>query len=286
MKKVLLFGANGQVGTELRRLLTAPEFTLTSLDRAAVDLTDEAALRQTIRNAAPEIIINAAAYTAVDKAESEPELAYTVNANAPGIMAEECKKLDAFLVHYSSDYVFDGAKRTPYVETDPVAPINVYGQTKLAGEQAIAAAVCRNWILRVAWVYSAHGKNFLLTILRLAREGEPLRIVDDQIGVPTSAALIAEITRAGLLTSREPNGIFHYSPGGRVSWFGFAKEILRQFDMTNVTVEPIRASSYPTPAKRPLYSVLAPDRLRDLLAFGLVTWQEELYKIVSTMKVS
>jgi dTDP-4-dehydrorhamnose reductase len=284
--KVLLVGANGQVGTELRRVLASPEFALTAHDRAAVDLTNEHQLRHSIRSAAPDIVINAAAYTAVDKAESEPELARTVNAIAPGIMAEECTKVGALLIHYSTDYVFDGTKRTPYVETDPVAPINVYGQTKLAGEQAIAAVGCRHWILRVAWVYSAHGKNFLLTVLRLAREGKPLHIVDDQIGVPTSAALIAETTRAGLLNPRRPNGIFHFSPRGQVSWFGFAQEILRQLDLTNVAVEPIPTSGYPTPAKRPSHSVLCSNRLRDLLAVDFGTWQDALHKVVSAMRMS
>ena len=191
--KLLLLGSGGQLGTELSRRLSQSPFTVTAADRDQLDLQDASAITGFVRELAPAIVINAAAYTAVDQAESEPDTANKVNAVAPGVIAEECKRLGAYMVHYSTDYVFDGTKNTPYVETDVPAPLNVYGRTKLGGEKAVTASGVHHLILRVGWVYSPQGKNFLLTILRLIREKKPLRIVNDQIGVPTPAAAIADL---------------------------------------------------------------------------------------------
>ena len=195
--KILLTGRNGQVGWELERAL-APLGEVVATDRSTLDLADPDAIRRVVREVKPEIIVNAAAYTAVDKAESEPELAMRINGFAPGVLAEEAKRLGALLVHYSTDYVFDGEKATPYVEEDEPNPINVYGRTKLAGERAIQASGCRHLILRTSWVYGARGKNFLLAILRKARDAQELRVVADQVGAPTSVELVARSTLAAL----------------------------------------------------------------------------------------
>lgn len=208
--KILLTGANGQLGSELARRLPALG-ELTAADRAALDLAKVEAIRRALREAKPQLVVNCAAYTAVDRAESEPTLAHAVNAVAPAVLAEEARRLGALLVHYSTDYVFDGEKGAPYVEEDPCNPLNVYGRTKLAGEEAVRGSGCRHLVLRASWVYAPRGRNFVRAILRKARAGEPLRVVDDQTGVPTSAAFLAEATmRAlaaggeGLITSPPP----------------------------------------------------------------------------------
>jgi dTDP-4-dehydrorhamnose reductase len=257
--KVLLFGKNGQVGSELVASLPDIGTELIALDRDQADLTKPNQVLSAIRTAKPDVVINAAAYTAVDKAESQPEVAHTINATAVEVMAAECKAQKAFLFHYSTDYVFDGRKRQPYVETDATNPLGVYGASKLAGEHAIQAAGCRYLILRAAWVYSPRGKNFLLTILRLANEKKSLRIVNDQIGVPTSAQAIAELTW-GLLHADTPEGIFHYAPEQPTSWHGFAKEIVKQAAL-HCEVQAISTAEYPTAARRPMYSVLSAAKL-------------------------
>lgn len=273
MKKVLLFGASGQVGNALQERLAAAGVEFVAPPRDAADLTNASSLRKVIAAAEPHVIINAAAYTAVDRAESEPDMAHAANAAAPGVIAEEARRLGALLVHYSTDYVFNGRARAPYRESDPVDPVNVYGRTKLAGERSVIDSGARHLVLRVAWVYSARGRNFYRTVLRLAGEGKPLRVVDDQIGVPTSATAIAQVTIGALNQGLE--GLYHYAPAGETSWFGFARAIVTSKDL-GVPVEPITTADYPTPAQRPPYSVLCADALRHHLPDIGRPWQELL----------
>ena len=225
------------MGWELQRSLAALG-DVVATNRHELDLRDSTAIRRTVREARPDIIVNAAAYTAVDNAESEPDIAMQVNAIAPGILAEEAKRLGALLVHYSTDYVFDGSKKSPYKEEDAPNPLSVYGRTKLDGEQAIAASKCRHLIFRTSWVYSSRGRNFLLTILKAAREKPELRVVDDQFGAPTSSVAIADAT-ARVLQVTGPQGLYHMTAGGRTSWFGFAQAILRNAAIST-PVLPIR----------------------------------------------
>ena len=232
-KKILLFGKVGQVGWELRRTL-APLGQLVCVDYPEVDLTKPDSIRGWIRDAAPDLIINAAAYTAVDKAETETELATKINATAPGIMAEEAKKRGALLVHYSTDYIFDGSKTTPYVEEDAPNPLGAYGRTKLAGDTAIQQVGGRHLIFRLCWVYGSRGGNFMLTMQRLAREREKLKVVRDQIGCPTSSRLIAETTALALAQVHSPDeadrltGAYHLCCAGQTSWHGFASAIIEK----------------------------------------------------------
>ena len=226
---ILLTGKNGQVGFELARTLGSVG-TVHAHDRATLDLANPDALRAACRALKPDLIVNAAAYTAVDKAESEPQLAHAINARAPGVLAEEAKRLGAVLVHYSTDYVFDGTKRTPYVETDPVNPVNEYGRSKLAGEQAIGAVGCKHLIFRTSWVYGPRGKNFLLTMLALAKTREEIRVVDDQHGAPTTSAFLAQSTLQALRSIPSQgvsSGIYHLTAGGETTWCHFAGEIFR-----------------------------------------------------------
>ncbi len=284
MARILLLGANGQVGWELARLYAGED--LLALDRAGADLSHPESLREVVRQARPEVILNAAAYTAVDRAESEPELADRVNHLAPGVLAEEAERLGALLVHYSTDYVFDGTKTTPYVETDEPNPLNVYGATKLAGERAIAAACRRHLILRTSWVYSHRGHNFLLTMLRLGREREVLRVVDDQWGAPTSARALAEATHtamARVLTDEVPAGwagVYHATCAGKTTWDGFARAILegaRQHGPRPwARIESIATAEYPTAAKRPENSSLSTRKLHTLSAMEMPFWQSAL----------
>lgn len=246
-----------------------------ALGREEMNLANSDAIRARIREITPDIIVNAAAYTAVDKAESEPDLAMAINGTAPGIMAEEARRLGALLVHYSTDYVFDGAKTTPYTEEDTPNPLNVYGKTKLAGERAIQASGAPYLILRTSWVYSARGKNFLLTILRLAAERPELKVVGDQQGAPTWARDIAETTARVLDETKERSGLFHLSASGTTSWFSFATEILRISGQA-IPVRSIPSSEYPSPAARPANSVL--DNTKFMTSFGLElpAWQSSL----------
>jgi len=276
--KILLTGRNGQVGYELERAL-APLGEVIALDRARLDLSDPTAIQHVVRDARPEVIVNAAAYTAVDRAESEPALAGAVNAVAPGVFAEEARRCGALLVHYSTDYVFDGEKQTPYVEDDAASPINAYGKTKLEGERAIQASGCRSLILRTSWVYGPRGHNFLKTVLRLARERSELRMVDDQIGAPTSSAAIALAT-VEMLGRTGPEGLFHMTASGETSWRGFAEAIVARNHL-QVRVVGITSQDYPTPARRPRNSLLDNGKLKSAYGLALGSWQHQLDEVVA-----
>jgi len=286
--RILLTGARGQVGWELRRTLSCLG-EVVALDSRSMNLADADAVRQTVREMAPNIIVNPAAYTAVDKAESEPELAHAVNAVAPGVLAEEEARLGALLVHYSTDYVFNGSGSTPWKEDDACDPLNVYGATKRAGERAIQAAGCRHLIFRTSWVYGARGSNFLLTMRRLMRERPELKIVADQIGAPTWCRDLAEATAQVLgqiaspmsaANQAEPWGIYHMTNAGETSWHGFAEAIqaMDEFDETCAPahLRPIPSSDYPTPAKRPLNSRLNNDKLKQTFGISLQDWHAAL----------
>jgi dTDP-4-dehydrorhamnose reductase len=275
--KILLLGRNGQVGWELERTL-APLGELKAFDRAGLDLADTPRLAAAVRALQPEVIVNAAAYTAVDKAESDRDAAFAVNATAPRVLAEEAKRIGALLVHYSTDYVFDGEKRTPYVEDDATNPLNVYGASKLAGEEAIRKSGCRHLILRTSWVYGPRGKNFMLTMLRLARERPELRVVDDQVGAPTSSIEIARATAQVLVRAAPSPGLsdlFHLAARGETSWYGFAQGILARAGIATPIVA-IATEGYPTPAHRPRNSRLDCSRLRETFGVTLAPWQEGL----------
>lgn len=286
MKKILLVGKNGQVGWELQRTL-ATLGDVVAVDRQGMDLANPDSIRSVIRTIRPSLIVNAAAYTAVDKAESEPELAMAINGIAPGIMAEEAKQLGAAMVHYSTDYVFDGTKTSPYTEEDTPNPVSIYGKTKLAGEQAVQAAGIPHLIFRTSWVYGLRGRNFLLTILRLAKERDELRIVDDQIGAPTWSRMIAEAT--GQVLSQSPSvlaaksGIYNMMAAGQISWYGFANAILESMALQGVhspletyyslpKLIPIPTSEYPLPASRPLNSALSSVKLNRTFGAALPAW--------------
>jgi dTDP-4-dehydrorhamnose reductase len=284
--KILVTGISGQVGYELQRSLQGLGEVI-AVDRAQMDLSDLQQVRDVIRAARPTLIVNPAAYTAVDKAESEPELAFRINGEAPAVMAEEANKLGAGIVHYSTDYVFDGSKVGAYVETDPTCPINVYGASKLAGEQALAASGVPHLILRTSWVYGMRGKNFLLTMLRLAAERDELRIVGDQFGSPTWSRTIADTTaqllarldaKAGLLPAMAggQGGIYHLTASGSTSWHGFTQQIVAHQSVVNMPqISAIATHEYPVPAKRPHNSVMAANRLA-ALGIHLPSWQAAL----------
>jgi dTDP-4-dehydrorhamnose reductase len=288
MKRILLTGKNGQLGWELQRALLALGEVI-ALDRNDLDLADSAAIRRTVRDLRPDIIVNPAAYTAVDKAESEPELAMAVNGIAPGILADEAQQRGAVLVHYSTDYVFDGNKVSPYTEDDVPDPQSVYGRTKLAGELAIRASGCRHLILRTSWVYGVHGGNFVKTVLRLAGERDELRIVADQFGAPTWARDLAQATASALASWQEKDwdsglgGLYHLTAAGRTNWHHYAEEIVRlarQYDATlaakPLAIRAIATHEYPAPARRPANSVLANDKIRDAFGIALPEWQDSL----------
>jgi dTDP-4-dehydrorhamnose reductase len=286
--RILLIGRIGQVGWELRRTL-APLGRLTCIDYPEIDLTDGAAIRKWVRDTAPTVVINAAAYTAVDKAETEPDRCHQINGVAPGVLAEEAKKLGALLVHYSTDYVYDGTKSTPYVEDDPPNPLGAYGRSKLAGDQAVEQADGNHLIFRLCWVYGARGQNFMLTMMRLAREREKLRVVQDQRGCPTWSRMIAETTTLALkqtLDANEPaalKGVYHLAASGQTSWHGFADAIVGLMPEDGrkcKVVEPIATSEYPLPAKRPAYSALACEKLKRTFGLELPDWQESLKQVL------
>jgi dTDP-4-dehydrorhamnose reductase len=290
--RILLTGANGQVGWELQRAL-APLGEIAAVDMAHLDLANSDAVRARVRELRPEVIVNAAAYTAVDRAESEPELARAVNAVAPGVLAKEAKRLDAILVHYSTDYVFDGEKAGPYTEDDTPNPLSEYGRSKLDGERGIAASGCRHLTLRTSWVYGTRGKNFLLTMLQAARERRALRVVDDQIGAPTWCREIADATATALarpdLAAPGADGLFHLSAGGFTSWFGFARTIFDSPDFARLGIarpalEAIPTSAYPTPARRPRNSRLNCSRLTDRAAIRLAPWDEALCRCLAELQ--
>lgn len=286
--RILLTGATGQVGWELARTLM-PLGEVIAIDRSQADHSDLASLRTIIEQHQPNVIVNPAAYTAVDKAESESELAFRVNAEAPGVLAEEAAKIGSLLVHYSTDYVFDGSNIAAYTEADATNPINVYGQSKLAGEQAIQATGCDNLILRTSWVYASRGNNFLKTIMRLAAEREELKIVADQIGAPTWARLIAEATAHIIRQSvfEQQCNIFNsttynLTASGETSWHGFAQKIVEiakekgKADLKIRTILPIPTTDYPLPAKRPANSRLANDNLEQQFGLVMPSWDNAL----------
>jgi dTDP-4-dehydrorhamnose reductase len=281
---ILLLGANGQVGHELRRTLP-PLGTVTALDMPEIDFSKPESLRAMVRASRPDIIVNAAAYTAVDKAESDSQTAFAVNAEAPRVLAQEAQGLGAVLVHYSTDYVFDGSSAAPRSESDATAPLSVYGASKRDGEQAVAACG-RHLTFRTSWVVGVHGHNFIKTMLRLAAERDSLKVVADQFGAPTSAALLAETTAAILARMKDAPvtdprwGLYHLVPGGETTWHGLARYVVgRARDMglalkaAPETVLPITTAEYPTPAARPANSRLDTSRLRSAFAITLPEWQ-------------
>ena len=284
--KILLFGGKGQVGWELQRSLI-PVGELITLNSTSEnfcgDLTNLAGIKKTVRQIAPDIIVNAAAYTAVDNAEKEPELAKILNAEAPSVLAQEAKQLNARLIHYSTDYVFNGTGDQPYLETDPTDPLNVYGETKLAGERNIQSSGCAHLIFRTSWVYATYGNNFIKTMLRLAQQRDKLAIVNDQIGSPTGAELIADVTAYAILTLKynpDISGLYHLVARGCISWFDFAKFILKHAEEANIplktpstALQPLKSDDYPLPAKRPLNSRLNTRKLENTLDLTLPEWQ-------------
>ena len=304
---ILLTGATGQVGRELLRELSAVSGAANVLapGRASLDLSDAASdfrgLRDTIRNTRPRWIVNPAAYTAVDKAEAEPEAAYAVNALAVQAIGEEAYALGAGVIHFSTDYVFDGTKCGPYAETDETAPLNVYGASKLRGEQALAASGAGHLIFRTSWVYGATGKNFLLTILKLSREREVLKIVDDQHGAPTWSVDLAKMTaavitqcetmaRGGALAPvlEQVGGVYHAGGQGATTWREFAAEAVQQQQRREpgvqfAEVQGIASVAYPTPAKRPANSLLDCGRLHDRFGWTMMNWQDSLSKVLSEL---
>jgi len=274
--RILLTGRTGQVGWELERSLS-PHGQVFAFDHASLDLADPDQIVARVREVKPGLIVNAAAYTAVDRAESEPQLTMQINGAAPGILAEEAKRLGALLVHYSTDYVFDGAKPAPYLETDSPNPINVYGRSKLEGERAIQASGCRHLILRTSWIYGMRGNNFLLTILRLAREHPELRVVDDQIGAPTWCRDLATATSqlANETAAGKAEGLYHLTAAGATSWCGFAREILR-VSGSHTPIRAISAREYAAPAKRPANSLLSSATIAARWKLRLPEWQNSL----------
>lgn len=279
--RILVLGRNGQVGAALTQSLEGLG-ELISLDRSQLDLSKPDAIRTALRELQPQMIINAAAYTAVDAAESDEAAAFQINAEAPRVIAEESERLGAALIHYSTDYVFDGGKQGAWLEDDATAPLSVYGQSKLAGEQAITDVGGAHLILRTSWVYGLHGKNFLLTMLKLAETRDELAIVDDQVGAPTWAVTIADATAAIIRDSGEPaqlaalSGVYHLCAGGHTSWFGFAQAIFSHVSIhRKPKLRPITTAEYPTPAKRPQNSMLNTDKFRH--TFGdLPAWDDAL----------
>lgn len=292
--KILLLGANGQVGHELRRSLAPVGETVLATrtgildgnqcEQADFDRPDS--LPVLIERVAPDVVVNAAAYTAVDRAESEPDAALRANAEGPARLAEACAGSGALLVHYSTDYVFDGQSSRPYREQDATGPLGIYGRTKLAGEQAIQASACRHLIFRTAWVYGNHGANFMRTMLRLGSERDELRVVADQLGTPTPARLIADVTATVLQGGPRHSGIWHLTAADETSWHGFAMEIFRQASASGLIdrtprVVPIATSEYPTPARRPRYSCLDTARLKEDFGIDLPDWKKALAQVLA-----
>jgi dTDP-4-dehydrorhamnose reductase len=296
--QILLFGKGGQVGWELQRSLASlGELIALDLDsrQQCGDFTRLDHIAQTVRDIAPDVIVNAAAYTAVDKAESEPELVRTINALAPGILAREARKLGSWLIHYSTDYVFDGSGGKPWVETDPTGPLNVYGSTKLEGEEAIRASGCHHLIFRTSWVYAARGGNFARTMLRLAQERERLTVVDDQIGAPTGADLLADVTAHAIRTALqqpELSGLYHLVTGGETSWHGYACFVLNlarqagiELKVAAENVIPVPTSAFPLPARRPLNSRLNASKLQTAFDVHLPLWQDGVAHMLAEILV-
>jgi len=295
--KILLFGKNGQVGWELNRSLQ-PLGEVIALGREEADFSNPESLRKNVRDIQPDIVVNAVAYTAVDKAEEEEKLAATINEIAPGVLAEEALKIKALLVHYSTDYVFDGTKEEPYVETDKTNPINAYGRTKLAGEETIQSSGCEYLIFRTSWVYASRGHNFLLTILKLAKERDELSIVADQIGSPTSARLISEVALLSLRQSikerslgKFSSDLYHLTATSYTSWHGFAKEIVRAADqklnlpLKIKDIKAVTTTEYPTPAKRQISSRLCLTKLEKTFDIAIPDWTQSLNLCINEINI-
>lgn len=289
--KILLLGKNGQVGWELQRSL-APLGELLALDRHSTshcgDLSNLEGLAETVRVFKPDVVVNAAAYTAVDKAESDVQSAHTINALAPEVLSRACAAVGAYLVHFSTDYVFDGAGQTPWVETDVTGPVNVYGQSKLAGEQGIAKQGAKHVIFRTSWVFGTEGGNFAKTMLRLAQEREKMAVINDQFGAPTGAALLADITALNLQQEKPLEGIYHLAAAGETTWHAYAQYVLQtaqrlkpslQYKVQEVAAVP--TSEFPTPAKRPLNSRLNCRKLENALHLQLPAWQTGVDQMLS-----
>jgi dTDP-4-dehydrorhamnose reductase len=295
---ILVLGAHGQVGHELPRALSGLGHLIV-LDRSGADLAAPETLRAVVRQRCPDVIVNAAAYTAVDRAEGEPDLAHTVNAVAPGVLAQEAEAVGACLVHYSTDYVFDGRKEGAYDESDPPNPLSTYGGSKLAGERAVAQACARHLILRTSWVVGSHGSNFLKTILRLAAEQDSLRVVADQHGAPTAAPLIADVTARALqvlLSAPEARslwGLYHLAAAGETSWHGFARHLIGRAHELGMrlkaspdSVAAITTADYPTAAKRPANSRLCTSRLRRAFAVQLSDWRVGVDHVLEQLRTA
>ena len=296
--KILLLGKNGQVGWELQRSL-APLGELIAIDRHGTDLCGDLSnlqgLAATVQQLRPDVIVNAAAHTAVDKAESELALARTLNALAPGVLAQEAQKLGAWLVHYSTDYVFDGSGSQPWLETDTPAPLSVYGQTKLEGEQLIAAHCSRHLIFRTSWVYAAHGSNFAKTMLRLAQERERLTVINDQFGAPTGAELLADVTAHAIrqvLQRPADAGLYHLVASGETTWHGYTSHVIAraqklqpELPLKVRQIDPVPTTAFPTPAKRPHNSRLSTARLQATFGLRLPPWQQGVDRMLAEILV-
>jgi dTDP-4-dehydrorhamnose reductase len=296
--KILLLGSNGQVGWELQRSLI-PVGKIKVCNRKEANLEDLGALKNIIQAYQPEVIVNAAAYTAVDQAEEEPEKAYRINAEAVATIATEAKQINALLIHYSTDYIFDGTKATSYTEQDLPNPQSVYGKTKQQGEQAIKESEVNHLIFRTSWVYSINGRNFVNTIIKLAQEREEINIINDQIGIPTSATLIADITSLAIYKlTQHPDqikriiGTYNLVPTGKTSWYDFSKQIIRQVKQQTISshhkmkylrINPVTTEQYPQPAKRPKNSRLSNKKLRETFNLHLPTWQQQLKRTIQEM---
>ena len=288
--KLLLLGKNGQVGWELQRAL-APLGEVIALGSAEADFAQPEALAAVVRSVAPDIIVNAAAHTAVDKAESEPERAHAINAESPAILAREAAVRGAWLLHFSTDYVFDGSGTAPWTEDAPTDPLSVYGRSKLAGEDAIRASGCRHLIFRTSWVYAARGGNFAKTMLRLARERDKLSVVSDQIGAPTGAELLADISAHALRTALnrpEVAGTYHATASGETSWHGYASHVIafaraagQPIKVAEGAIEAVPTSAFPTPARRPANSRLNTQKLRATFGLTLPAWQSGVERMLS-----
>lgn len=292
--KILLFGKNGQVGWELQRSL-APLGEVIALSTNSQDLcgdfTQPDRIRETVRTVRPDVIVNAAAYTAVDKAESEPGKALLINATTPGILASEAVRLGAWLVHYSTDYVFDGNGSQAWIENDATGPLSVYGKTKLEGEQAILASGCQHLVFRTSWVYATRGGNFAKTMLRLAKERESLSVIDDQIGAPTGADLIADVTAHAIRTARQNQGVgglYHLVASGKTSWYDYARFVIEfarhagiEIKVAPEAIHAIPTSAYPTPARRPNNSRLDTSKLQTTFGLHLPDWQSGITRMLT-----
>lgn len=294
--KILLFGKSGQVGWELQRSL-APLGDLIALDHDSTELcgdfTNLSGIAGTIRVVAPDVIVNAAAHTAVDKAESEAELVRTINALAPGVLAQEAEHINAWMVHYSTDYVFDGGGETPWLETDAPSPLNVYGTTKLEGERLIQQSGCRHLIFRTSWVYGTRGGNFAKTMLRLAQERDSLKVINDQIGAPTGADLLADVTSHAIRAARQHtvlSGLYHLVAAGETSWHGYASFVLDfasrsgiPLKVTPGAIESVPTSAFPTPARRPHNSRMDTAKLQHAFSLQLPQWQTGVARMLSEL---